>query len=120
MKIGKMDRLNPRVDVAFIAKSYAVVAQKGPLCARRELLAELDASQSWREACNDFRSIFRMRGLSQNVSGLRNASGTAARRSGEPGQRSASARGLENYAQKRNEQTLMRFTCIRQTGVVNC
>jgi hypothetical protein len=116
-RIGKMGSLNPRFDVAFIAQSAAVVAQKGPLCARRELLAELDASRSWREACNDFLSIFRVRGLSRTDGELRDASVSAAVRSGDIGTSSSTARGAKNYAQKRNERTLMRYRagCVLKT-----
>jgi hypothetical protein len=38
----------------IIAHSRDVVAQKGHLCARRELLAKLDTSQNWIEVCSDF------------------------------------------------------------------
>jgi hypothetical protein len=117
MKIGKMGSRHPRVEVMFIAHSDAVVAHKGRLCATREFRAELDASRNWIEVCSDFSSIFRIRELSQNVSGLRDASENAAARSGDRGKCSASARGLKNYAQKRNEQTLMRCVARRDRSL---
>ena len=103
-----MGSRHPWMAMKFIAQSDDVVAQKGRFCARREFLAELDASPNWIEDCSGFWSIYRagvfsLRGISRC-----DASVGAAARSSERGMLSASSRGLKKYPQKRNEGTLMR------------
>jgi hypothetical protein len=93
---------------SIIAQSDDVVAQKGRFCARREFRAEFDASRNRKEVCSDFWGSFRAREFSLACISLRNASIGAARRSSTHGKLLASSRGLKKYAQKRNEETLMR------------
>jgi hypothetical protein len=78
-----MTSIAQRADV--VTQSEDIVAQKRPVCATREFVANCGASPYWSEVCNDFGSIFPARGRSLKVFGLRDASLGAARRSSKRG-----------------------------------
>ena len=104
----RLERLQKIDRITFIAQSDDVHAQRGPLCARRELLTELDASRNRIEIYGGFGSIYRAREMSLRCIGLYDATIGEARRSSEPNKETASSRALKKYTQKRNERMLMR------------
>jgi hypothetical protein len=81
--------------MTFIAQSADVSAPKGPVCATREFLEELDASLSWVKVCSGFWSIFRVAALSLRGIGRRDATIGATRRSSERAKLSTSSRILK-------------------------
>ena len=77
-------RLEPlqKIDfMTYVAQSDDVHSQKGPFCARRELLTELDASRNRIEICASFGSIYRAHAISLRGIGLCDASIGEERRS---------------------------------------
>ena len=103
----RLERLQKIDRITFIAQSDDVHAQKGPFCATRELLAELDGSQNQIEIYGGFASIYRAREMSLRCIGLYDTTIGEARRSSEPNKETASSRALKKYTQKRNERMLM-------------
>jgi hypothetical protein len=90
---------------AVYAQKYA---QKDRLCASPKIPAELDASEIWTRGCGDFSCTCAARGMSFENTGPGGASLGAAESSSQRGRSVATSRGVKNYAQKRNERTLMR------------
>src|SRR5579872_2343627 len=96
------------IAATLMAHGYDIVAPKVPLCARRDFLAESDASRNWIKVCSDFWNNCRARESFFRGLGRSDASVCVAARSSERGKSIGELARPEKIAQKRNERSLMR------------